>query len=81
MTATTLAFMAPGIAASLGVARPISLNIFTHWLPYVGYFVAGRALRDVRLRGRSLFAAIVVAIGVGGALPVAVRATRDRRGC
>ena len=61
LAATALAFMAPGIAASLGFARPISLNIFTHWLPYVGYFVAGRALRDVRLRGRSLFAAIVAA--------------------
>jgi len=66
LAATALAFMAPGIAASLGFARPISLNIFTHWLPYVGYFVAGRALRDVRLRGRSLFAAIAAAIGLAG---------------
>ena len=64
LAATALAFMAPGIAASLGFARPISLNIFTHWLPYVGYFVAGRALRDVRLSGRSLVAAIVAATGL-----------------
>ncbi|SFT36633.1 acyltransferase [Arthrobacter sp. ov118] len=66
LAATALAFMAPGIAGSLGFARPISLNIFTHWLPYVGYFVAGRALRGVLLRGWSLFAAIVVAIGLAG---------------
>lgn len=64
MAATALAFMAPGIAASLGFARPISLNIFTHWLPYVGYFVAGRALRDVKLTGGSLVAAIVAALGL-----------------
>lgn len=66
LAATALAFMAPGIVASLGLARPISLNIFTYWLPYVGYFVAGRALRDVVLSGRSLFAAIVAALGLAG---------------
>lgn len=66
LAATALAFMAPGIAASLGFARPINLNIFTHWLPYVGYFVAGRALRDAKLSGRSLFAAVVVALGLAG---------------
>ncbi|MFE4227731.1 acyltransferase [Arthrobacter sp. NPDC056886] len=64
LAATALVYMVPGIAASLGFARPISLNIFTYWLPYVGYFVAGRALRDVKLNGRSLFAAVVVALGV-----------------
>lgn len=62
--ATALVYMVPGIAASLGFARPISLNIFTHWLPYVGYFVAGRALRDVRLSGRSLFVALLSAAGL-----------------
>jgi surface polysaccharide O-acyltransferase-like enzyme len=64
LAATALAYMVPGIAASLGFARPISLNIFTHWLPYVGYFAAGRALRDVKLKGRSLFAAIAGAVGL-----------------
>lgn len=66
LAATALAYMAPGIAAALGFARPISLNIFTHWLPYVGYFVAGRALRDVKLSGLSLVAAVAAALGLAG---------------
>lgn len=68
LAATALVFIAPGITAALGFTRPISLNIFTHWLPYVGYFVAGRALRDVRLSGRSLAAAIGVAAGLAALL-------------
>nr|WP_283810453.1 acyltransferase family protein [Arthrobacter sp. C9C5] len=64
LAVTALAFMAPGIASSLGFARPIRLTIFTHWLPYVGYFVAGRALRDVRLSGRSLYAVVAAAIAL-----------------
>jgi surface polysaccharide O-acyltransferase-like enzyme len=64
LAATAVGYMVPGIAASLGFARPISLNIFTHWLPYVGYFVAGRALRDVKLKRRSLLIAIAGAVAL-----------------
>lgn len=64
LAATALVFMVPGVAAALGFPRPVTLNIFTHWLPYVGYFVAGRALRDVRLGGRWLWAAAGVAAGL-----------------
>lgn len=53
---TVLAFAVPGYLSGLKVSRPISLNMFTHWVPYVGYFVLGFALRNVRLRGWKLAA-------------------------
>lgn len=39
----------------------ITLNALTQWIPYVGYFVVGYALRDVRLRGASMWACGVLA--------------------
>jgi len=66
LAVTALVYMVPGIASFFGFARPINLNIFTHWLPYVGYFVAGRALRDVRLKGWFLAAAVACAVGLAG---------------
>lgn len=53
-----VAYMLPGILAHFNVIRPISLNFLTMWIPYVGYFVAGYALRNVRLKGFSLVAAV-----------------------
>ncbi len=38
-----------------GQPTRITLLAFTQWVPYVGYFVAGYALRDVRLRGVPLW--------------------------
>jgi surface polysaccharide O-acyltransferase-like enzyme len=60
LAVTVLAYMVPGILAHFGISRPIPLNVFTFWLPYVGYFAAGDALRKVRLRGLPLAAAAVV---------------------
>lgn len=54
LAATVLAFMATNIMAHFGVHRPTTLNVFTHWMPYVGYFLAGYALRNVRLKGPAL---------------------------
>lgn len=62
------AFWSAGVALAWGfapfvVARALTeagqptvvpLNALNHALPYVGYFLAGWALRDVRLRGRAL---------------------------
>ncbi|PSS42731.1 hypothetical protein C6401_15755 [Arthrobacter woluwensis] len=61
---TVLAYMVPGVAGLFGVARPIALNILTQWLPYVGYFVLGYALRDLRVsRGlRVALAAVIVVL-------------------
>ena len=54
------AYMLPGILAHFNVMRPVSLNFLTMWIPYVGYFVAGHALRNVRLKGISLVLAVPV---------------------
>lgn len=57
---TTLAYMLPGILGHYGVSRSVGLNFLTMWIPYVGYFVAGHALRNVRLKGLGLLAAAVL---------------------
>ncbi|MGO4384592.1 acyltransferase [Specibacter sp. RAF43] len=55
--ATVMAYMIPGLLGHFGVSRPIKLNMFTYWVPYVGYFAAGYALRKVRMKGLPLAAA------------------------
>ncbi|MEV0583814.1 acyltransferase family protein [Nonomuraea sp. NPDC050310] len=50
---TAVAFLLPGLAESLGLARPLSLGVWTMWWPYVGYFVLGWAVRDVLLTRRA----------------------------
>lgn len=50
-----------------GSARPLTLLALTQWLPYVGFFLAGWALRDLRLRGAAVWgcgAATVVVIAI-----------------
>jgi surface polysaccharide O-acyltransferase-like enzyme len=54
LAASLLFYMLPGVLSLFGVASPIRLNFLTHWMPYVGYFLAGFALRDVRLSGKRL---------------------------
>jgi surface polysaccharide O-acyltransferase-like enzyme len=81
LAVTALAFVVPGILGHFGVSRPIPMNIFTYWIPYVGYFAAGYALRNVRLRGLPLAATTVATaalmvftvwhFGHRGVLPVA----------
>jgi surface polysaccharide O-acyltransferase-like enzyme len=60
LAVTVLAYMMPGILGHFGISRPIPMNVFTYWLPYVGYFAAGYALRRVRLKGLPLAAAAVL---------------------
>ncbi|WP_207346228.1 acyltransferase family protein [Arthrobacter sp. E3] len=60
LAVTVLAFMMPGILGHFDVSRPIPMNIFTYWMPYVGYFAAGYALRKVRLKGLPLVVVSVV---------------------
>ena len=61
---SVIAYMLPGLLAHLNLSRPITLNFLTMWIPYVGYFVAGYALRNVSLKGPALAACGVVVAGM-----------------
>jgi surface polysaccharide O-acyltransferase-like enzyme len=54
LAASLLFYMLPGVLGLFGVASLVRLNFLTHWMPYVGYFLAGYALRNVRLAGPKL---------------------------
>ncbi|MBO3664990.1 acyltransferase [Microbacterium stercoris] len=57
LAATTLTWASASLLTYLGHPRPMTLISLTQWVPYVGYFVAGWALAQVRLRGLALAAA------------------------
>lgn len=59
---TLVSFATVGVSVLIGVPRPIHLGALTHWWPYVGYFVAGWALRSVRLSRRAVLVASTVAV-------------------
>ncbi|MEU4675471.1 acyltransferase [Micromonospora sp. NPDC023737] len=46
---TMVAYMIPGWALLLGDSRPNTLTSWNRWWPYVGFFIAGWALRKVVL--------------------------------
>lgn len=64
LAAALVFYMMPGILSLFGVSRPIQLNAFTHWMPYVGYFLAGYALKDVRLAGWKLLLTGAATVGL-----------------
>lgn len=64
LAAALIVYMMPGILSLFGVSRPIQLNVFTQWMPYVGYFLAGYALKNVRLAGWKLLLTAVVTAGL-----------------
>jgi surface polysaccharide O-acyltransferase-like enzyme len=45
---TLLVYVIADLSTLYGSPRPIVLNALTQWVPYVGYFLAGWALRNVR---------------------------------
>lgn len=49
--ATVAAYSIAALLTWAGHPSRITLSALTQWLPYVGYFVAGYALRDIRLTG------------------------------
>ncbi|MEU9506135.1 acyltransferase family protein [Micromonospora sp. NPDC048170] len=61
---TLAAFMLAGVMTFLDAPRPIHLGAWTMWWPYVGYFLAGWALRRVRLRGWRLGLAALLAVAL-----------------
>ncbi|GAA2355028.1 hypothetical protein Cme02nite_68970 [Catellatospora methionotrophica] len=58
------AYMTPGVAAMLGEGRPITLGAWNIWFPYVGFFLAGWALRKVVPSPRGIALAALVAVVV-----------------
>lgn len=40
----------PAVAQTLGFSRPLSISVLSQWWPYVGYFVAGYALSELKVR-------------------------------
>jgi surface polysaccharide O-acyltransferase-like enzyme len=62
LAATVAAFTASALLTHLGQPRPILLSAFTQWIPYVGYFLAGWALRGLAPRGWRLILAAAVAV-------------------
>lgn len=59
---TVTTYSSAALLTWAGHPTRITLLALTQWVPYVGYFVAGYALRDVRLRGASLAACGAVVI-------------------
>jgi len=80
LAATASVWTASSLIGLTGSPRPLTLLAFTQWLPYVGFFLAGWALRGVRLgRGAAwacagvavaLVALIVWQYGTAGAHPL-----------
>ncbi|WP_040165450.1 acyltransferase [Microbacterium gorillae] len=62
--ATVLTTSSAGVLTVLGVPTSTALVALTQWLPYVGYFLAGWALRAVVLRGPGLVFATVGTLAV-----------------
>lgn len=64
LASALLFYMLPGVLSLFGAVSPIRLNFLTHWMPYVGYFLAGFALRNVRLSGKRLAMTAVATAGL-----------------
>lgn len=65
LAATVFTYSSAAVLGAAGQERPILLMALTQWVPYVGYFLAGWALRDSRPTGVWLVLA-------GGAAALAV---------
>ncbi|GAB1688273.1 acyltransferase [Krasilnikovia sp. M28-CT-15] len=57
-----VAFMIPNLAGAIGLSRPVSLGAWSMWWPFVGFFLAGWALRRTRLGARGT--AVVALVGL-----------------
>jgi surface polysaccharide O-acyltransferase-like enzyme len=52
LASTLLVYVIADLSSLNGAPRPIVLGALTQWMPYVGYFLAGWALRNVTLSWR-----------------------------
>ncbi len=67
--ATVITGMSSSVLTAMGDDSPLVLLALTQWLPYAGYFLAGWALRTVRLSGWRLavaaaFTLLAVAVSI-----------------
>ena len=65
---TVGALMSATVLTAAGYERSLSQSALTQWLPYVGFFLAGWALRDTVLRGWRLAAVTASAVAGTGAV-------------
>jgi surface polysaccharide O-acyltransferase-like enzyme len=64
LAATVSVYAISGLDALHGDAHPIVLNALTQWVPYVGYFLAGWALRNVVLSTRWMLVAGILTLAL-----------------
>lgn len=80
LAVTVVTGVSASVLSGMGQPRPLTLLALTQWVPYVGYFLAGWALRSVRLTGARLLittvltagalAAVILQYGARSALPI-----------
>ncbi len=64
LVSTLLVYVIADLSALNGAPRPIVLNALTQWVPYVGYFLVGWALRKVVLSWRWATVASIVTLAL-----------------
>ena len=64
LASTLLVYVIADLSTLYGSPRPIVLNALTQWVPYVGYFLAGWALRNVKLSWPWATLAAVITLGL-----------------
>lgn len=62
LAVTVATLVSANVLTAAGYDRSLSQSALTQWLPYVGFFLAGWALRDTVLRGWKLIGATAVAV-------------------
>jgi surface polysaccharide O-acyltransferase-like enzyme len=61
--AVAIALACACAATMIGVIYPATPSMFTRFVPYIGYFLAGACLRDIALSRRGLLAAVAASVG------------------
>ncbi|MFF2274906.1 acyltransferase [Agromyces sp. NPDC058126] len=64
LAATILTYTLASVFTAIGQPQSIVLNALTQWLPYVGYFLAGWALRVFVPRGTTLAVVVIATVGL-----------------
>ncbi|WP_168429555.1 MULTISPECIES: acyltransferase [unclassified Microbacterium] len=75
LAVTVATLVSATVLTAAGYDRSLSQSALTQWLPYVGFFLAGWALRDTVLRGWKLIG--VTAVAVVGTASVIVQYGRQ----
>ncbi|WP_353112132.1 acyltransferase family protein [Microbacterium sp.] len=62
LSASVLTSISSSLLGFAGDPRPLTLLALTQWIPYVGYFLAGWALKDVLLTGFARWGVTAIAV-------------------